>query len=53
MFQDISESVLKSYMYNEKIVLSVVDKQKFFIREIYICNPEAIVTLWNTKLVRL
>lgn len=53
IFQDISENVLNSYLQDEKIVLAVVDKKRFVINRIYLCNPQEIVEILHNKLLRL
>lgn len=49
-FQDISENVLASYLYDEKIILAIVDKQAFSVCHIYFCNPKAIIKILKKKL---
>lgn len=49
-FQDISDNVLDSYLNNEKIILAVVDKQAFVVKQIVSCQPEAIKEVLEKKL---
>ena len=50
-FQDITESVLKKYLNDEKIVLAVVDKKRIKLKEIHIAEPEKVVNRLKNKLV--
>ncbi|KNY30473.1 hypothetical protein [Pseudobacteroides cellulosolvens] len=49
-FQDISDNVLDSYLNDKAIILAVVNKSIFGVRDIYMCNPNAMVTLLRKKL---
>ena len=49
-FQDITNSVLNSYLKDESIILAVVDKKEFEVKAICACNPEAIVSILKLKL---
>ena len=49
-FQDITTNVLNSYLQDEKIVLSVVDKKSFRVVKVCYCDPEAMVCILENKL---
>ncbi len=48
-FQDISKAVLDSFLKDKYIVLAVVDKKNFSIKNIYACNPKPLVQLLKKK----
>lgn len=50
-FQDISEKVLDKYLKDYKIILSIVDKQKFTIKEIYSADSTLVVKRLKEKLI--
>lgn len=50
IFQDITQNVLETYLYDERIVLALVDKQRFSVLRIYFCKPDAIVSILQNKL---
>ena len=49
-FQDISENVLNKYLNDHKIILAVVDKKDFCIKNIYSANPKTLVSFLRKKL---
>lgn len=49
-FQDISENVLDSYLYDNCIILAVVNKKDFLVEKIYACKPFAVVSILKSKL---
>lgn len=49
-FQDISENVLKKYLQDKAIILSVVNKQKFQVSKIYRAQPGMVVARLREKL---
>ena len=49
-FQDISKNVLKKYLSDKKIILAVVDKQNYSIKNVFSANPKSTVKLLKKKL---
>lgn len=49
-FQDISENVLSGYLEDKKIILATVDKRRFVVTGICVCEPEAVVSILKCKL---
>lgn len=49
-FQDISDNVLEKYLEDHKIILAVVDKTKFIVKDIYSADPQLVVNRLRVKL---
>ncbi|MCZ0933414.1 MAG: hypothetical protein OXJ52_09735 [Oligoflexia bacterium] len=49
-FQDISKNVLQKYLSDKKIILAVVDKQNYSIKNIFSAEPRLVVKLLKKKL---
>lgn len=50
-FQDISKVVLNKYLSDKSIILAVVDKDEFLVKNIYEAEPKKVVTLLRKKLL--
>ena len=49
-FQDISKNVLQKYLLDKKIILAVVNKQNYSIKNIFSVEPSSVVKLLKKKL---